>query len=506
MTKTQVVWFKRDLRLEDHEPLVAASKAGCIIPLYIIEPDYWQLPDVSRRHWHFIHDSLIDLGAALTTSGSPLIIRQGDAVDVLEKLRSQFGTFALWSHEETGNDWTYQRDKRVGQWCQTNQIEWREFPTNGIVRRLSSRDNWMALRNAQMMRPLALPPLLQAVKTVVSEPLPDKQDRLFGDEVIGKVQVGGRKSALKTLASFLKERSRNYLVTLSKPGASARHSSRLSAHLAYGNLSIREVEQATQLKIASLTSHLDIDAKYHRKNLKAFLSRLAWHCHFIQKFEQQPEMEYQCVHSAFEGMREPHFREDFLDAWKNGLTGYPLVDACMRSLKQNGWINFRMRAMLVSFASYDLWLDWRKTAPILAKLFTDYEPGIHYPQFQMQSGVTGMNAVRIYNPIKQSYDHDPEGRFIRRYVPELNNVPLTYLHEPWTMTDPPKEYPSPIVDHEVMMRFARKQISEQWQKSGFRHEAKKIKEKIGSRHRQPRRKSQSVVEDDLQIGFKFDDP
>jgi deoxyribodipyrimidine photo-lyase len=203
----------------------------------------------------------------------------------------------------------------------------------------------------------------------------------------------------------------------------------------------------------------------------------------VQKLEQQPEMETRCLHPVFEGMREPYFNPAFLTAWQEGKTGYPLVDACMRSLHRNGWINFRMRAMLVSFASYDLWLDWRLTAPFLARLFTDYEPGIHYAQFQMQSGVTGMNAIRLYNPIKQSEEHDPEGVFIRKYVPELKDVPEEFIHEPWLMAEPPDNYPAPIVDHEIVSRFAREQIKQRRQAAGFKTVAKKLVKELGSRRK-----------------------
>jgi deoxyribodipyrimidine photo-lyase len=309
--------------------------------------------------------------------------------------------------------------------------------------------------------------------------------------------------ALKTLESFLKERGRNYMQTISKPGVSARHCSRLSAHITFGTLSVREVEQATKAKMQSLAGNPDPDAAFFRRNLSAFLSRLAWHCHFIQKLEQQPEIEYKCMHPAFEGMREPHFREDFFEAWKTGHTGYPLVDACMRSLHANGWITFRMRAMLVSFASYHLWLDWRRTAPFLAQLFTDYEPGIHYSQFQMQSGVTGINAVRMYNPIKQSLDQDPQGKFIRRYVPELESVPDSFIHEPWRMEETNKIYPIRIVEHDSALKHARFEISKCWKQAGFQETSKAINKKLGSRNQKPRQKTLSNSRSTKQMSFDF---
>ncbi len=160
-----------------------------------------------------------------------------------------------------------------------------------------------------------------------------------------------------------------------------------------------------------------------------------------------------------------------------------MVDASIRALELGGWINFRMRAMLMSFASYHLWLDWRPTSIELARLFLDYEPGIHYPQAQMQSGTTGINTLRIYSPAKQALDHDPTGAFIRRYVPELEPVPDEYLAEPHLM--PPllakmigfeigRDYPEPIVDHRAAYRHARDRMDSVVQSEEGRQEARRV--------------------------------
>jgi deoxyribodipyrimidine photo-lyase len=207
------------------------------------------------------------------------------------------------------------------------------------------------------------------------------------------------------------------------------------------------------------------------------------------------------MHPAFEGLREPHHNEKFFEAWKSGQTGYPLIDASMRSLHKNGWITFRMRAMLVSFASYHLWLDWRKTAPFMAQLFTDYEPGIHYAQFQMQSGVTGINAVRMYNPIKQSQDHDPQGKFIRCYLPELKNVPDSFIHEPWRFENIGSCYPMPIVEPKAAIKYARAEISACWKTSGFQDSARLVNKKLGSRSRQAKPKPKPKKDVPLQLSL-----
>ncbi|RUR31961.1 deoxyribodipyrimidine photolyase [Vreelandella andesensis] len=497
----QVIWFKRDLRIHDHAPLSNAAAAGPVLPLFAIEPAQWQTPDSALRHWQFAADSLIDLSHALQTLGLPLCICQGDIVDLLNGLKAHYGHITLHSHQETGNAWSFERDKRVHGWCQTNSVTWQEARQQGVVRGLSSRTGHQTRWEKLMNAPTATAPQnaqpaegWQAFHQIDVDQL---QSLTLGFDTTPcpQRQLGGRSEGRTLWRSFVQTRGRRYRGSLSKPLLAWEFGSRLSPHLAWGTLSMREVVQSLRRQREKHTE----DTAWAR-SLRAFTSRLYWHCHFIQKLESEPSIEGQTLHPALRDLRERDPEHPNLIAWKRGQTGVPLVDACMRSLIATGWINFRMRAMLISHATFGLGLHWREPALHLARLFTDYEPGIHYPQVQMQAGATGTNALRVYNPIKQAEDNDPTGEFVAHWVPELSCLPIEWRAKPWTLPEslqkrlgfqPGEHYPLPN-DFEAEARHWKKMLHELRRTPEARESSQAIVDKLASQRKPPARRTKKT--------------
>jgi deoxyribodipyrimidine photo-lyase len=444
----RVVWFKRDLRVHDHWPLFEAARRGPVLCLYVVEPSLWAQPDAAAQHWGFVRESLHSLDAQLRGLGSRLHVAVGEVVDVLAALHAQAPFAALHAHEETGNAFTFARDLAVGRWCRSQGVGWNEWPQFGVVRRLQDRLAWQPhwerhMAAAQALKPAALhTPVfgsglafcLGADRQKTSpDPnflhLPSAAELGLDPFEPPKRQRGGRLRGEAVLNDFLQHRCSRYRGGISSPLSAPDACSRLSAYLAHGVVSMREVVQATRARLAELPP----EDKRQRLGLQGFVSRLYWHCHFIQKLESEPELEWRNLHRGYDGLREADWNPAHFEALQQGRTGWPMVDACVAMLRETGWINFRMRAMLVSVAAYPLWLHWQPVGHWLARQFLDYEPGIHWPQMQMQSGTTGINTTRVYNPIKQAMDHDPEGRFVRQWLPALRRVPDSWLFEPWRM-------------------------------------------------------------------------
>lgn len=461
MSKQQIniVWLKRDVRSQDHLPLHLAEQSDLpYLIIFVFEPLMMAYPDTSLRHLQFQYQSIVQLNKKLIRYNKEVIVFNTDMITVLETIQAQYSITTIFSYQETGIQLTYDRDQMVKKYCKANQIVWKESQRDGIVRGIKNRIGWDKQWYATMHEPV----IVNKFKAQAN--LPFKQLHPLSDTLLASLntfptsyQPAGEEYAYKYLQTFISGRGQNYSRHISKPNESRTSCGRISPYLSWGNISIKQVYQTIY------------NASKGTKNKFPFaniLTRLKWHCHFMQKFEVDCSYETKCINAGYELLEHPK-NEAYIAAWKEARTGFPLVDACMKCLQETGWVNFRMRAMLVSFFCHHLYQDWRSATHHLAQLFLDYEPGIHYPQFQMQAGTTGINIIRMYNPIKQSLDHDPEGIFIKKWLPELRSLPKELLHEPYKMSLMEqemlgvfigKDYPYPIVNIENAGKEARKNI------------------------------------------------
>lgn len=434
-----VWWVKRDARLADNEALNRALTAHeRVLVLAIVEPSLFGADDASWLQYDAWRQAIDALFEEIRRRGGQALLKVGEAPDVFEALHARIGLEAVYAHEEIGTAATWARDRRVARWARESGLRLHEYPQSGVIRGLVDRGERQPIIKARLLHSAPLPAPSRLPPGAPDASLHDDawppwavlNDRPAAPQAAhASQQPVSEAEGTATLVDFLSDRGEGYSGGISSPNTAFTHGSRLSVHIAWGTVSLRTLHQASAERLAdaqatakdgTATAAQTATAKRWAKSLRAFQARLHWHDHFSQRLESATWMTERTLNPAY---RDVVYDDDgtHLAAWFSGHTGHPMVDASIRCLHATGFLNFRMRAMLVTVATFGLGIHWRDVQGPYAQLFRDYEPGIHYPQVQMQAGLVGINTLRVYSPAKQLLDQDPQTHFVRRWLPELQD-------------------------------------------------------------------------------------
>ncbi len=443
-----VVWHRRNLRTTDHGALAYATREyDAVLPLFVFDPAFYG-PDglACDARIQFLHDSLSSLQELYDAIGGELGFAHGKALAVLSRL-SEAGWDIVATADPTAR-YGHRRDNEAAASCDVTFVN-----ADGLVRGVDhSRDGWSDhIKEWFESDPIVCSPAAVSFASlpecVTLEQIESAYD--IAPEKSG-IPSGGRKQGVEHLAAFV-ESIESYPKNISAPTDARTGTSQLSPYLRFGSLSVREVYQY-------VTEHAPDGA-----GKEMFVSRLYWNKHYHQKLADWHGWTTEAVNPVMQGVRAESRDPDLIAAWKQGRTGFPMVDASMRCLVETGWLNFRMRAMCASFFADLLQQPWKLGADFYHYHLVDSDPAINYTQWQSQAGTVGTNLMRIYNPIKQVRDNDPEGAFITQYVPELDALPREHLPQPEKTPLHNQEqcgvvigedYPYPVVEYEAARQRA----------------------------------------------------
>lgn len=435
-----VLWHTRQLRVADH-PAVAyiRRQGGRCWPIFIADPRFCVHGRTSAARLRFLFESLADLQTQYADRGGSLSILTGDPRRILPELAAAGWQIAT-PAEPTGR-YGLARDDAVAAAADVTFVD-----ADGLLRGEAGRDDWRGhvteWFRAAPHAPPAASMLLEGPTETTPTALIDRHAAAPAQEIARR---GGTTAAHEQLQRFIAAIDA-YPGSISAPADARTGTSQLSPYLRFGCLSLRAVYQAV------------MDAVPAGRPRQMFISRLYWNRYYNQRLADWPGWLDTAVNPAMVAFHADTHDPALVTAWRQGRTGFPMVDASMRCLRRTGWLNFRMRAMCASFLCDLCQQPWRPGADWYYRQLLDADPAINYTQFQLQAGMDGRRTLRIYNPRKQVRDNDPDGRFIHRWVPELRALPLRYLerpeHTPLAVQQRVgvrigTDYPRPVIDHDA---------------------------------------------------------
>jgi len=439
-----VVWHRKDLRIADNPAVTAAAaESDRLLPLFVFDPGFYDERGIAcDARIEFLHDCLRDLDRQYRdVGGAGLTYAHGDPLDVLRRFVDA-GWEVVAAEGATGR-YGRRRDERAHE-----ELGVRFVAGDGLVRDADRpRDGWSDRVESWLAEePYDWDPRSVAVDGLDTGIDPERVTDAYGvDSTKTRVPTGGRGPARERLRAFT-ERIADYPGSISSPVDAREGTSGLSPYLRFGCLSVREVHR-----------HVDERAPDGRGK-SMFVSRLFWNRHYTQKLLDWPGWLDEAVNPVYRGFNRDRHDPDLVAAWKRGETGFPMVDASMRCLRETGWLNFRMRALCASVYFHVLQQPWRIGADHFYEHLIDGDPAINYTQWQSQCGLVGRPGLRLYDPRKQVRDQDPDGEFITRWVPELDPLPAAHLDAPEKTPIPVQRevgveigetYPYPVVDYEA---------------------------------------------------------
>jgi deoxyribodipyrimidine photo-lyase len=455
------MWFRRDLRLTDNQAFFESCLDGAqVLPIFIIDPWFYSWDEVGRMRVRFMFECLADLGLNLQKRGNTLVVLEGNSREVLKDLRillqREHLQPSLFFNRDVQTEYGMARDREVVQDWQESGQKCKQMDAYFLLKEENQMNQWRSNYYVYQKAKTHQITQIQSFDSHVQNVL-EKLNRLNFQQLTTKYQSfwekkselfkGGQTQAVKILNEFLDDRYYGYHWKLSRPFLAQRGAtSQLSPHLMFGTISPRQVYQTTKAKMAGLPKN-----SKNVFSLGAFLDRVRWRDSFTQRFWFHPEYtwrnrfaEFDSIHGS--DIKLTEVQTEYFEKWKLGQTGFPLIDASMRQLRAQGWINFRMRAMCATFLTINCGISWQLGAKHYMNYLVDGDMCIDSWQWQMQAGITNPLSLtfRIYNPAKNLIDKDPDLKYVKYWLPELGAYSLAEIKAGKYLTA--TNYPAPMLD------------------------------------------------------------